>query len=569
MRRDPAFAWREYANYFRPHRATLLWVALAGVAQSFSYVPFAAILRHTFDVVLPARDAAGLWLAAAGLLALQLTALGLNYAMRMATLRVNETVLRNIRCKGVAHLYNLPRSFFTAADLDRLHVTLVHETIYLSSMNNAVLAGFFPATLGALVLFAIMLWTQPLYALIIGVAVPFLFVFDRLLERDLWLRSDILRAAFKHYSAGVRFVLASIDLTRSQTAEQFELGRQDANVQALERVSLELSRYDSIQQLAGTSLLLIVTIGVLVAGGYAVARGSVTRGEMMAFYVIAALFATQARAMVSAIPDIRLGARAYGELHELLTDPGREPYRGTHEIDRIDEIRLEQVAFEYVAGRPVLNDVTLAIRPGTRFALIGANGSGKSSMVHLISGHYRPRHGRVLANGRAYDELSMHSVRARIALVPQNPLLFAGSVLENVAYGRSEPEREENVRQALDWAGAAEFVEALPEGLNTAIGELGVRLSGGQRQRLVIARALLRRPDLLILDEPTNHLDEDAVEHLMDTLDVLPFRPAILVISHELRVLRHVDHSFKLENGRLTELDRPEKWSGLRPQIRS
>jgi ABC-type multidrug transport system fused ATPase/permease subunit len=184
-------------------------------------------------------------------------------------------------------------------------------------------------------------------------------------------------------------------------------------------------------------------------------------------------------------------------------------------------------------------------------------------MVHLISGHYRPRYGRVLANGRPYDEVSMQSVRARIALVPQNPLLFAGSVLENVAYGWSAPDQEgdhavdheEAVRQALDWAGAAEFVDALPEGLNTPIGELGVRLSGGQRQRLVIARALLRRPDLLILDEPTNHLDEDAVEHLMNTLDGLPFRPAILVISHELRVLRHVDRSFKLENGRLTELD--------------
>lgn len=549
MQRERGFAWREYASYFGPHRTKLLWVAVAGLAQSFSYLPFAAVLRRIFDTVLPARDSRGLWIAAGELLALQLAGLVLAYWMRIASLRVNEDVVRQIRTKSLARMYELPRSFHTAADLERLHVTLVYETNYIWAMNNSLTAIFFPAALSAGALFVIMLWIEPWYAVAICVIAPVLFALDRLLERDVWFRRQALRRAFEQFSAGVRFVLTAMDLTRSQAAEIQELERQAGNVGELERISLGLSRYDAVQQLAGTSVLLIATLAVLVAGGYAVANGAVSRGEMMAFYVIAALFAAQARVMVGAVPDIRMGIRAYRELHLLLTDPAREPYQGILQADEIREIRLENVAFSYVPERPVLTDVSLEIERGSRVALIGANGSGKSSIVHLLSGYYRPDRGRVLVNGTPYDEMAIRSVRARIALVPQNPLLFAGSVRDNIIYGCAE--RAADLEEALEWAGAAEIVRHLPEGLNTPIGEQGIRLSGGQRQRLVIARALLRRPDVLILDEPTNHLDEEAIERLMANLDSLPFRPALLVISHEQRVLRHVDRAFRLDDGYL------------------
>jgi len=144
----------------------------------------------------------------------------------------------------------------------------------------------------------------------------------------------------------------------------------------------------------------------------------------------------------------------------------------------------------------------------------------------------------------------MRSLRARVAVVPQAPFLFADTIRANVGYGVGEISGPA-IREALEWAGAASFVNALPDGLDTQIGEQGVRLSGGQRQRLAIARALLRRPDLLILDEPTNHLDEDGVSGLMESLDRLPFRPAVIVVSHEWRVLRHTDEAWRLEDGRL------------------
>jgi ABC-type bacteriocin/lantibiotic exporter with double-glycine peptidase domain len=139
-----------------------------------------------------------------------------------------------------------------------------------------------------------------------------------------------------------------------------------------------------------------------------------------------------------------------------------------------------------------------------------------------------------------------------MALVPQTPFLFAGTIRANVAYGQDQAPTEA-VWEALGWAGAAEFVAQLPGALETLIGERGVRLSGGQRQRLVIARALLRRPELLILDEPTNHLDDDGIASLVENLGRLPFRPAVIIVSHEWRVLRHTSQAWRLTEGRLVE----------------
>ena len=197
------------------------------------------------------------------------------------------------------------------------------------------------------------------------------------------------------------------------------------------------------------------------------------------------------------------------------------------------------------------SNVSLVIPRGSFVALVGANGSGKSSIVHLIGGHYRPQSGSVLANGIPYEELSMRGLRSRIAIVPQDPFLFAGTVRDNILYGREASTDDPELEDILEWSGAAAFVRELPGGLDTEIGDHGVRLSGGQRQSLVIARALLRRPDLLILDEPTNHLDAAAIQRLANRLSDLPFRPAVLVISHETHVLHHADQAYRLEDRRL------------------
>jgi ABC-type multidrug transport system fused ATPase/permease subunit len=419
-------------------------------------------------------------------------------------------------------------------------------------MNQAWMLRFMPSGLSALALCAVMVWIAPGLALMIGIAAPVLLVLNRLLTREAWFRRGAVRVAFENFSRGVRFVLEAMDLTRNSATEEWELRRQHGNIDTLRRAELSQSRLDHLQELAQASLLALSTLAVLVAGGYAVAHGAVSRGGMMAFYVSAALFGTHVRAMVGAVPPIRMGMRAFQDLSRILTLPERQPFQGRRDIHTLEELRLSKVGFAYAGRDAILEDVSLAIPRGSFVALVGANGSGKSSIVHLVGGHYRPQSGGLFANGIPYDEVSMRSLRSRIAIVPQDPLLFAGTVRDNLIYGRDSGRADpRELEDSLQWSGAAGFVSELPRGLDTEIGDHGVQLSGGQRQSLVIARALIRRPDLLILDEPTNHLDAAAIESLASRLGKLPFRPAVLVISHETHVLHHADRAYHLENGRL------------------
>ncbi|HUI79716.1 MAG TPA: ABC transporter ATP-binding protein [Bryobacteraceae bacterium] len=551
MRETKYQLWLQYLRYFWPYRALLCGITAAGFAQSFAYIPLAALLRRTFDVVLPARDTSGLLLAIGGLLGIQVGTLLLAWWTRMAALRASQEVVSRLRQESIQRLYELPRGFHTSVDAERLHVTLVYETNWIESMNNALAANLLPAALSAMVLFLLLFWTEPRYALIIGVSAPALFTLNRMMTRKAWFRQERLRQAFEEFARGVRFAIGAMDLTKSQAAERIEMKRQGNNVENLRQVSLDLSRFDSGQQLFQSALLLASTLAVLLAGGWAIAQGRATSGQIMAFYVFAALFASQARTIVEAVPAIRMGLRAFARVAGVLRVPEREPYQGAVPVGAIHQLCAKNLSFAY-GDKAIFEDASIDIQRGERISLIGANGSGKSTLLFLILGFYRPRCGALFVNGRPYDEIDIHALRSRMAIVPQIPFLFAANVRDNVSYGAGAVS-DEAIWEALSWAGARPFVSELPQGLDSEIGEQGVRLSGGQRQRLVIARALLRRPDLLILDEPTNHLDENGIAGLMHTLERLPFRPAVIIISHEARVLRHTDRAWRLVAGRLEE----------------
>lgn len=554
--------WRSYAACFRGHRLSLSLLTLAGLVQSFSWLPGAAILRRIFDQLLPAAEGshtlpAGdlnlFWLSAAELLGLQLAALLLAWWIRTAALRVNQDVLAVLRMRTIGHFYRLPRTFHTEADVESLHLTLVHETGMIDTMNTAVVTQLLPGVFGALVLFWILARIEPVYAAVLAVVAPASFLLNRAAQRQAWLRQERLRVAWETFSRGVRFMIQALDLTRSHAAEEFEIARQTNNVRNLRDISLELYRFDARQQVLQGFLLLTCTLGALLAGGWLVATGRATRGQVMVFYAAAGVFAMQARAIVDSIPPIRRGISAFDQLNALLRTTEREPYQGTGAIRTIETVRLDDVWFHYREGVPILGGASFEMRRGEQIALVGANGSGKSTVAHLIMGVYRPARGGLYVNGTAYDEVDIGALRSRMAILPQNPFLFPGTIRDNLTYGIATCS-DEDIWQALEWAGAGAFVNEIAKGIHSAIGEQGVLLSGGQRQKLALARALLRKPDFLIFDEPTNHLDEEAIVILLHNLARLPFHPAVLIISHDPIAQRHASRAWRLEGGCLSEV---------------
>ena len=244
--------------------------------------------------------------------------------------------------------------------------------------------------------------------------------------------------------------------------------------------------------------------------------------------------------------------RACDEAREDIARPGRRP-------DFRDRVALDRVTFAYETGRPVLEDVSLTIRCGETTAVVGPSGSGKTTVADLVIGLITPQQGAVTVDANRLDAGSLAGWRASIGYVAQESFFFHDSIRANLAAAAPDA-TDEDIREALGHA-ACDFVAALPAGLDTVVGDRGVRLSGGERQRLALARALVRRPRLLILDEATSALDVENENRIMDAIDALRGRVTILLITHRVWTLRHVDAIHVLEGGRLVESGR---WDTLR-----
>jgi ABC-type multidrug transport system fused ATPase/permease subunit len=274
-------------------------------------------------------------------------------------------------------------------------------------------------------------------------------------------------------------------------------------------------------------------------------------GAFLSFFVAVTFLNTYLQIIFSTIPQIIEGNESLNTLYDMICLEYKLPYNGLNEISFSGGICLESVSFGY-KNEHLLKEINLSIRPSSIVILIGPNGTGKSTIVHLIMGFYRPQDGIVLADDHPYNNLDIISLRKHIGVVLQDPVIFSGTIRDNIAYGNPEAS-ETDVEKACELAVALDFIKGLPQGFNTPVGEGGVLLSGGQRQRIVIARALLRKPKLLIFDEPTNHLDEPTVSRLLGNLKKLEESPAILIVTQDVNISNEAHVIYFLdEKGHIT-----------------
>ncbi len=310
-----------------------------------------------------------------------------------------------------------------------------------------------------------------------------------------------------------------------------------------------------------TSIVIVFVFGavaiILWIGGHDVLDGRISAGELSAFVFYAVVVASAAGAISEVIGDLQRAAGATERLMELLATETEiaapdqplalpQPARG--------EVAFENLAFRYPARPDVsaLENLNFQVAPGEKIAIVGPSGAGKTTVFQLLLRFYDPQGGRVLLDGVDLRAADPGEVRARISLVPQEPVVFSADAWENIRYGRPEAS-DEDVREAAQAAAALEFLEALPEGLNTFLGEKGVRLSGGQRQRLAIARAILRDPAVLLLDEATSALDAESERAVQQALDRLMAGRTTLVIAHRLATVLKADRILVLDRGRIVE----------------
>jgi ATP-binding cassette subfamily B protein len=531
----------------------LLVLAVAGaVLQAASLIPMPLILRQVFATQIPHHDKSGIVLSGVELVALYV--LSAAFALGTASF-ANQAVKRTIvqlRHDLLQKLYALPQAWHDAQSSGLVQSLIVLDTERVDQMLIVLTVLIIPAVLVTVVLAAVGLAIDAVLFAILVVVLLILVAGGQLLARRLRRFSHRWMESAAAFSSDMSQMLRAMTLTKVAGAERSALARHRLRLEELAETGRAYAVANSAYAGVQASIAAIAGVVVLVIGGIGVADGSIRLADLLSFYAILGLMVRQFAAMGPATPVALNGLISLSRLNEVLDSPEREPYQGTARLDFTGEFEFESVTFAY-ATEPVLEEVDLRVSSGERVAIMGPNGAGKSTLVALLLGLYRPGSGRVLADGVPFEDLDLSALRHDIGVVLQDTVLFRGTLRENIASGRPAAD-DEAIAMAAQLAGATEFIDRLPEGYLTLVGDEGTGLSGGQRQRLALARALVAKPRLLLLDEPTTFLDEQAVSAVLKNLRALPSSPTIVIVTHDAGAARLAERVVHLRRGRVSRI---------------
>ncbi len=468
--------------------------------------------------------------------------------------KVSERSMRDVRISLYRQLVQLPMTFFDKRRTGELISRITADVSMLQDTFSVTLAELFRQiiTLIAGVIFLMVM--TPKLTLFMLASFPILvilaMVFGKFIRKLSKQTQDELAAA----NVIVEETLHSIMTVKSFAGEEYESNRYLHRLNKVVKVALKAAGFRG----AFISFIIFALFGGIVAvmwyGATLVASGEMSVGDLVSFV----LYTTFIGGSIAGLGDIYGQVqKAIGSSERVLEILEESPETSTADFQKIQakgDIRFEQVAFSYPT-RPemeVLKNINLEIPAGEKIALAGHSGAGKSTIVQLLLKFYPLQKGRILVDGKPIENWNLKQLRSNIGIVPQEVLLFGGSIRENIAYAKPGASEEEII-EAAKKANAWQFISKFPEGLETTVGERGIKLSGGQRQRVAIARAILKDPAILILDEATSSLDAESEALVQEALDELMKNRTTIIIAHRLATIRKVDRIYVLKDGKIVE----------------
>jgi ATP-binding cassette subfamily B protein len=551
----PVGTLRRLVAFLVPYKLRIAGALAALVVAAGSVLALGQGLKLVIDAGFSSGDPGLLDRALAGVVAVAVVMSAATWARFYLMMTTGERVITDIRRAVYGHLLALEPAFFEQIRTGEVISRLTNDVTQLQSVIGFGISMFLRNALmgfGALVMLVL---TSGKLAALVVLGVPATLVPILLLGRKVRRLSRANQDRVADVSAYVDESIHEIRTVQAyghEDADRKYFGEraEAAYAAGVERIGNKAFLISAVMLIAFCAVGLILWIG-----GHDVLAGRITAGELSAFVFYAMVVASAAGALSETWGELQRAAGSTERLMELmdtrprLTAPASPralpvPPRG--------EVKLERVTFHYPARPEVaaLAEFTLAVAPGERIALVGPSGAGKSTVFQLLLRFYDPGTGRVLVDGVDARECDPHELRRRFALVPQEPVLFAASVAENVRYGRPDATNDA-VRAACAAAYALEFIERLPQGFDTHLGERGVRLSGGQRQRLSIARALLAARPVLLLDEATSSLDAASERYVQLALEGLMRGRTTLIIAHRLATVQGADRIVVMDHGRI------------------
>jgi subfamily B ATP-binding cassette protein MsbA len=468
---------------------------------------------------------------------------------------VGGRVVTDLRNAMFGRLVALPASYYDGQPAGALISKLTFDVTQVTAAATSALTVVFRDSLAILGLLAYLLWLNWSLTLLALAMAPLIVAVVRVLSVRLRHSSREVQEAMGRIAQVINEAVRGhkvVKLFGGQDYERRRFGEEANRVRRylVRQITATVASAPIVQFIAATALAVIIYVATAQAGAE---RLSV--GEFAAFVTGMLLLPAPLKRLTDINEHVQKGLAAAESVFRVI-DEAPEPDRGTIAIGRArGELRFEGVEFTYPgAQRPALSGIELAVAPGETVALVGPSGSGKTTLANLVPRFYRPSRGRVLLDGHDLETLTLASLRANIALVSQDVVLFNDTVRANIAYGAMSGAGEREVEAAAEAAHAMEFVRELPQGLDTVVGEAGVRLSGGQRQRIAIARALLKDAPVLVLDEATSALDSESERHVQEALEALMRGRTTIVIAHRLSTVENATRIVVLERGRIVEI---------------
>jgi ATP-binding cassette subfamily B protein len=542
-------------GFLRPYAPVVIAAALALLVAAAAVLGFGIVLQRVVDDGLNTGSAEALNQALL-LFLLVVTVMTVSVAARVYLVTwIGERVVADVRKAVFAKVLRLEPAFFEVMRTGEVISRLTTDTSLLQVVVGSTLAIAVRNTLlisGGLVMLFI---TSGKLALLVMLGVPLAVVPLWLLGHRVRNRSRITQDRIADIGAFIDEVLYGIQTVQAFCHEAIDRRRYGKQVEAAFQAAIARTRVSALLTALVMLFTFIAISVVLWVGGHDVLAGRISGGQLSAFVFYALLVAGSVSALSEVAGELLRAAGATERLLELLnTRPVISPPVAPVALPEPPRGKLEisKVTFCY-PSRPetkALDQLSLTLQPGRKVALVGPSGAGKSTLLQLLLRFHDPQAGSIRFDGIDIREVDPRELRRRMALVPQDPVIFGANAWDNIRYGLDAVE-EKDIRRAAEAAHAAEFLDQLPQGFATFLGERGVRLSGGQRQRIAIARAILRDPAVLLLDEATSSLDAESERLVQQALEHLMQTRTTLIIAHRLATVRKVDRILVLDQGRI------------------
>ncbi len=544
---------KRFLAYYKPYKLMFALDMLASLVVALVGIVYPIITRAMLNSFIPQKEYAKIIISGCVVLGLYVLRLALNYFIQYEGHMIGVKMQAQMRSDMFAHLQTLPYTFYDNNETGKIMTRMTSDLNDVSELAHHGPENIIISSISILVSFIYLMTIHVYLTLIIFVCVPFLLVISTCVRKKMRNAFTESRKAVGQINASLESSISGIRVTKAFTNTQtetckFEKGN-EAFVGARQKAYHAMGVFHSLT----TFITEVFNVVVLIAGGLFLYAGKIAFGDYTAFIVSINIFLAPVRTLISFMEQYQNGTTGFSRFLEIMDTESERDAENARPLQSVEgNICFENVTFAYDGKNPVLKNLSLDIKKGDIFALVGPSGGGKTTICHLIPRFYQQQEGVIKIDGQDIREVTAQSLRQNIGIVQQDVYLFNASIRENILYGRPDA-TEEEVIEASKRANIHEFVTGLEDGYDTVIGERGVKLSGGQKQRLSIARVFLKNPPILILDEATSALDNTTEILIQQSLDELCKGRTTIVVAHRLSTVKNATDIAVVAKGEIIE----------------